>query len=105
MAETLGVALQDHLRQLAGLDIDDLLEQRYRRLMAYGAFQEADPAASLQSAWQSGVAALLGKIRSRLKDARLIFPRKTRNKWSAPQLVVFRLFRAFRIFRGQLFTV
>ncbi len=61
MAETLGVALQDHLRQLAGLDVDDLLEQRYRRLMAYGAFREADPAASLQSAWQSGVAALLGK--------------------------------------------
>jgi len=38
-----------------------LRDQRYQRLMAYGAFREAEPAASLQSAWQSSVAALLGK--------------------------------------------
>jgi len=33
-------------------------------LMAYGVFKEAAPAISLQSTWQSSVAALLGKDKS-----------------------------------------
>jgi acetyl-CoA carboxylase carboxyl transferase subunit alpha len=45
--------------------VDELLEQRYQRLMAYGVFKEAAPATSrLQSTWQSSVAALLGKDKS-----------------------------------------
>ncbi|MEI2769477.1 MAG: hypothetical protein V9G98_01620 [Candidatus Competibacter sp.] len=35
-----------------------------RRVMAYGVFKEAAPAVSLQSTWQSSVAALLGKDKS-----------------------------------------
>jgi acetyl-CoA carboxylase carboxyl transferase subunit alpha len=61
MAETIRAALLDNLQQLDRLGIDELLEQRHRRLMAYGVFREAEPAASLQSTWQSSVAALLGK--------------------------------------------
>ncbi len=41
--------------------MDELLEQRYQRLMSYGTFKEAAPTTSLQSTWQSSVAALLGK--------------------------------------------
>ena len=41
--------------------MEELLEQRYRRLMAYGVFKEAEPVTSTQSSWQSSVAALLGK--------------------------------------------
>ena len=63
MAETIRGALLDNLQQLDGLGIDELLEQRHRRLMAYGVFREAEPAVSLQSTWQSSVAALLGKDR------------------------------------------
>ena len=33
-------------------------------LMAYGVFQEATPALSLQSTWQNSVAALLGRDKS-----------------------------------------
>ncbi|MFZ4790641.1 MAG: acetyl-CoA carboxylase carboxyltransferase subunit alpha [Candidatus Competibacteraceae bacterium] len=63
MAETIRGALLDNLQQLDGLGLDELLEQRHRRLMAYGVFREAEPAVSLQSTWQSSVAALLGKDR------------------------------------------
>ena len=63
MAETIRGALLDNLQQLDGLGIDELLEQLHRRLMAYGVFREAEPAVSLQSTWQSSVAALLGKDR------------------------------------------
>ena len=61
VAVNVGAALRDHLRQLDVLGVDELLEQRYRRLMAYGVFREVAPATSLQSTWQSSVAALLGK--------------------------------------------
>ena len=61
VAENVRAALRDHLRQLDILKINELLEQRYRRLMAYGVFREVAPATSLQSTWQSSVAALLGK--------------------------------------------
>lgn len=63
MAETLRATLLDNLQQLDGLAMDALLEQRHQRLMAYGVFREAEPAVSLQSTWQSSVAALLGKDR------------------------------------------
>jgi acetyl-CoA carboxylase carboxyl transferase subunit alpha len=61
MAETLRAALREQLRQLDALTVEELLEQRYRRLMAYGVFKEAEPATSTQLSWQSSVAALLGK--------------------------------------------
>ena len=61
MAGNVRVALQAHLQPLDALSIDELLEQRYQRLMSYGTFKEAAPATSLQSTWQSSVAALLGK--------------------------------------------
>ena len=61
MAETLRTALGEQLRQLDLLTMDELLEQRYRRLMAYGTFKAAEPVSSTQSSWQSSVAALLGK--------------------------------------------
>ncbi|MDS4068623.1 MAG: acetyl-CoA carboxylase carboxyltransferase subunit alpha [Candidatus Competibacter sp.] len=61
VTENVRAALRDHLRQLDVLEVDELLEQRYRRLMAYGVFKEVAPATSLQSTWQSSVAALLGK--------------------------------------------
>ena len=64
MAENVRVALRAHLLQLESLSMDELLEQRYQRLMAYGVFKEAAPALSLQSTWQSSVAALLGKDKS-----------------------------------------
>ncbi|MCB1769344.1 MAG: acetyl-CoA carboxylase carboxyl transferase subunit alpha [Candidatus Competibacteraceae bacterium] len=60
-AENVRMALQENLQALDALSIDDLLEQRYQRLMSYGAFKEAAPVTSLQSTWQSSVAALLGK--------------------------------------------
>jgi acetyl-CoA carboxylase carboxyl transferase subunit alpha len=60
-AENVRIALQENLRTLDALSIDDLLEQRYQRLMSYGVFKEAAPVTSLQSTWQSSVAALLGK--------------------------------------------
>ncbi|KAB2926523.1 MAG: acetyl-CoA carboxylase carboxyltransferase subunit alpha [Candidatus Contendobacter sp.] len=61
MAEVLRAALREQLQQLDALTVDELLEQRYRRLMAYGVFKEAEPATSTQLSWQSSVAALLGK--------------------------------------------
>ncbi len=64
MAENVRVALRANLLQLELLSMDELLEQRYQRLMAYGVFKEAAPALSLQSTWQSSVAALLGKDKS-----------------------------------------
>ena len=64
MAENVRVALRANLLQLESLSMDELLEQRYQRLMAYGVFKETAPALSLQSTWQSSVAALLGKDKS-----------------------------------------
>ncbi|MDG4596248.1 MAG: acetyl-CoA carboxylase carboxyltransferase subunit alpha [Candidatus Contendobacter sp.] len=61
MAGTLRATLCEQLRQLDALTMDELLEQRYRRLMAYGVFKETEPVTSAQSSWQSSVAALLGK--------------------------------------------
>ena len=61
MAEHVRAALRANLLQLNALSEDELLEQRHQRLMAYGVFKEAVPATSLQSTWQSSVAALLGK--------------------------------------------
>ncbi len=61
VAENVRTVLREHLQYLDPLDVDDLLEQRYRRLMAYGVFREAEPVNSTQSSWQSSVAALLGK--------------------------------------------
>ncbi|HRX60909.1 MAG TPA: acetyl-CoA carboxylase carboxyltransferase subunit alpha [Candidatus Competibacter sp.] len=61
MAENVRTALRESLQYLDTLGMDDLLEQRYQRLMAYGMFKEAEPATSAQSSWQSSVAALLGK--------------------------------------------
>jgi acetyl-CoA carboxylase carboxyl transferase subunit alpha len=61
MADNLRALLREQLRQLDNLGMDDLLEQRYRRLMAHGVFKEAAPAASAQSSWQSSMVALLGK--------------------------------------------
>ncbi|HCK80875.1 MAG TPA: acetyl-CoA carboxylase carboxyltransferase subunit alpha [Candidatus Competibacter sp.] len=61
IVENVRTALHKNLQQLDALTVDTLLEQRYQRLMAYGVFKEAEPAASTQSSWQSSVAALLGK--------------------------------------------
>ena len=61
MAENLQNAVLTHLQALDELSVDELLAQRYQRLMNYGTFKEAAPATSLQSSWQSSVAALLGK--------------------------------------------
>ena len=61
MAENIRVALRETLQRLDALDGDALLEQRYQRLMAYGVFKASEPATSVQSSWQSSVAALLGK--------------------------------------------
>ncbi len=61
MAENIRVALRDHLAQLDAVEVEELLENRYRRLMGYGVFKAAEPTTSLQSSWQSSVAALLGK--------------------------------------------
>ncbi len=61
MGATLRAALKESLQPLDALPVDDLLEQRHQRLMAYGTFREAAPTTSLQSTWQSSVAALLGK--------------------------------------------
>ena len=61
MAENVRAALREYLQPLDALSVDELLEQRYQRLMSYGTFKEAAPATSLQSTWQSSVAALLGK--------------------------------------------
>jgi acetyl-CoA carboxylase carboxyl transferase subunit alpha len=68
MAGTLRAALCEQLQQLDALTVDELLEQRYRRLMAYGVFRETEPATSTQSSWQSSVAALLGKDSLLSKD-------------------------------------
>ena len=68
MAGILRDALREQLQQLDALTVDELLEQRYRRLMAYGVFKEAEPATSTQSSWQSSVAALLGKDSLLSKD-------------------------------------
>lgn len=56
-------AVLEQLQLLDTLSVDELLEQRYQRLMSYGNFKEEAPTTSLQSSWQSSVAALLGKDR------------------------------------------
>ncbi len=61
MAENLRAALCEQLQTLTALAMDELLEQRYRRLMAYGVFREAVTATPAQSSWSSSVVALLGK--------------------------------------------
>lgn len=61
MVDTLRAVLGEQLHQLDALSLDELLEQRYQRLMAYGVFKEAEPVTSAQSSWHSSVAALLGK--------------------------------------------
>ncbi|MFO1371332.1 MAG: acetyl-CoA carboxylase carboxyltransferase subunit alpha [Candidatus Competibacteraceae bacterium] len=61
MADHVRIALREQLQQLEALSADDLLEQRYQRLMACGVFKETMPATSAQSSWQSSVVALLGK--------------------------------------------
>ncbi|MDZ7621615.1 MAG: acetyl-CoA carboxylase carboxyltransferase subunit alpha [Candidatus Competibacteraceae bacterium] len=61
MADNLRALVGEQLRQLDELEIDELLEQRYRRLMAYGVFRESAPTTPTQSSWQSSVVALLGK--------------------------------------------
>ncbi len=61
MAGALRTALREQLQQLEALTVDELLEQRYQRLMGYGVFKAAEPATSAQLSWQSSVAALLGK--------------------------------------------
>ena len=61
VTENVRIALRAHLQPLDLLSVDELLEQRYQRLMSYGTFKEAAPTTSLQSTWQSSVAALLGK--------------------------------------------
>lgn len=44
MAQNLGKALQEALKQLSALSIDELLEARFERLMAYGRTKEQQPA-------------------------------------------------------------
>ncbi|HRD49675.1 MAG: acetyl-CoA carboxylase carboxyltransferase subunit alpha [Candidatus Competibacter sp.] len=68
MAENLRTALCEQLQSLEALTVDELLEQRYRRLMAYGVFREAAPATPTQSSWSSSVVALLGKDSLLSKD-------------------------------------
>ena len=46
MAERLRKALSEELGRLQGLDQDELVEKRYRRLMAYGQFTEVEARAS-----------------------------------------------------------
>ncbi len=60
-ADNVRRALQENLRYLDELGVDTLLEQRYQRLMSHGTFKETEPATSLQSTWQSSMAALLRK--------------------------------------------
>jgi acetyl-CoA carboxylase carboxyl transferase subunit alpha len=68
MVGNLRTALCQQLQPLTALAIDELLEQRYRRLMAYGVFREAAPATPAQSSWSSSVVALLGKDNLLSKD-------------------------------------
>ena len=44
IATSLKKGLQEALRSLRAMDVDELLEQRHERLMAYGKFREVDPA-------------------------------------------------------------
>ena len=69
MADALRAALREQLQPLNALTVDELLEQRYRRLMAYGLYREGEPVTSIQSSWQSSVAALLGKDSLLSKDS------------------------------------
>jgi acetyl-CoA carboxylase carboxyl transferase subunit alpha len=41
MARQLQRALADALRELSGMDVDELLRRRLERISAYGRFQEA----------------------------------------------------------------
>lgn len=59
MINSLRSGLCEQLQQLETASLDELLEQRYQRLMNYGVFKEAD--AATPSSWQSSMAALLGK--------------------------------------------
>lgn len=63
IAQQVQSAVLEQLQILEALTVDELLEQRYQRLMSYGKFREEAPSTSLQSSWQSSVAALLGKER------------------------------------------
>jgi len=69
MADALRAALREQLQPLNALTVDELLEQRYRRLMAYGMYREGEPVTSIQSSWQSSMAALLGKDSLLSKDS------------------------------------
>ncbi len=69
MADALRAALREQLQPLNALTTDELLEQRYRRLMAYGMYREGEPVTSIQSSWQSSMAALLGKDSLLSKDS------------------------------------
>ena len=40
MAQNLKKALQDALKQLSALSVDELLDTRFERLMAYGRYKE-----------------------------------------------------------------
>ena len=61
MADNLRTALCEQLQPLAARAVDELREQRDRRLMADGVFREAAPGTPAQSSWSSSVVALLGK--------------------------------------------
>ena len=45
-AAALAPALAAACQQLAGMDVDELLERRYQRLMSYGSFQDGEAAAA-----------------------------------------------------------
>ncbi len=62
MAENVRAALREQLQQLDAFSVDELLEQRYQRLMACGVFREAVLTTPAQSSWQSSVVALLGEL-------------------------------------------
>ncbi len=40
MADTIGVAVLDEMQKLQALEIDDLLQRRYQRLLDYGSYEE-----------------------------------------------------------------
>jgi acetyl-CoA carboxylase carboxyl transferase subunit alpha len=63
MAGNLRTALLEQLRSLDALPVEELLEQRYQRLMEFGVFRETPLAAPALSSWSSSVAALLSKDR------------------------------------------
>jgi acetyl-CoA carboxylase alpha subunit len=40
VAESIRAAVERHLNELVGIGIDDLLEQRYRRIQSFGRYSE-----------------------------------------------------------------